>query len=85
MLGSVGNRVIALGRNNCATGMGVRESNEQGILMSEPECSEGNAKENIELAITPQRAGVFAGIGSIRDESTFPAIRQDVIELTFFR
>jgi hypothetical protein len=84
-LASDGNRVIALGRNNCATGMGVRESNEQGILMSEPECSEGNAKENIELAITPQRAGVFAGIGSIRDESTFPAIRQDVIELTFFR
>jgi len=84
-MASDGNRVITLGRNNCATGMRVRESNEQGSLMSEGECSGGNAKENIELAITPQRAGVFAGIGSIRDESTFPATRQDVVELTFLR
>lgn len=84
-LESAGNRVVSLGRNRCSTGMGVRESLEQGQLMSEPFCSEGNARENVELAITPGRAGVFAGIGRILDDSTFPATRHDVIELTFFR
>lgn len=84
-LESAGNRVVSLGRNRCSTGMGVRESLEQRQLMSEPFCSEGNAKENIELAITPDRAGVFAGIGTILDDSTFPATRHDVIELNFFR
>ena len=84
-LESAGNRVVSLGRNRCSTGMGVRESIEQGQLMSEPLCSTGNAQENVELAVTPDRAGVFAGIGTVLDESTFPATRQNVVELTFFR
>jgi len=85
-MASDGDRVVALGLNDCGQGnLGVRESLESGQSMSNAKCATGNAGQDTTMAITPDRAGVFAGVGYVRDESTFPSTKHDTIELTFFR
>lgn len=78
-------RVVSAGVTGCNANYGVRESLTTGQELSEIKCAGGSVRKDAVLAITPDRAGLLAGVGSQVDESVWPAQRYDMIELTFFK